>query len=257
MLMAGDLAAHRSTYPPLDVLKPVAQDIWIVDSGPLWLLGMPIPLRMTVIRLANSDILLHSPTRCSDDLRREIERLGRIRHLIAPNPFHWRFIQQWRAHCPDTIVTAPRGLSRRYFVRRAGLKIDRELTETAPAEWAGQLDQTIIPARFLLREVAFFHRLSRTLVLTDLVVNLESEKIPLLRRPGARLLGVVAPGGKAPLYSRLLFRLNRRTAADAVWRLLAWNPARVIFSHGKWFEEDGSASLRRSLAWLLDEDRER
>jgi hypothetical protein len=254
--MAGDLVAHRSTYPPLDVLKPVAQDVWIVDSGPLWLLGMPIPLRMTVIRLANGDLLLHSPTRCSDDLRREIERLGRIRHLVAPNPFHWRFIQQWREGCPDAIVTAARGLSRRYFVRRAGLKIDRALTESAPAEWAGELDQAVIPARFLLREVAFFHRLSRTLVLTDLVVNLESEKIPLLRRPGAWALGVVAPNGRAPLYSRLLYRLNGRQAADAVSRLVAWNPARVIFSHGKWFDADGAAWVRRSLAWLLDEHRQ-
>jgi hypothetical protein len=25
---------HDGTYPPLDVLKPVAEGIWIVDSGP-------------------------------------------------------------------------------------------------------------------------------------------------------------------------------------------------------------------------------
>src|SRR6185312_3778789 len=130
--MPAALAAHRSTYPTLDVLKPVAQDIWIVDSGPLWLLGMPIPLRMTVIRLANGDVLLHSPTRCTDDLRRQIEHLGRIRHLVAPNPFHWRYIQGWRLHCPEAIITAARGLGARFFVRRTGLQIDRELGESPP-----------------------------------------------------------------------------------------------------------------------------
>ena len=28
-------ARSDGTYPPLDSLKPVAEDVWIVDSGPL------------------------------------------------------------------------------------------------------------------------------------------------------------------------------------------------------------------------------
>ena len=39
------------TYPPLDVLKPVAKDLWIVDSGPQEAMGLTLPVRMTVIRL--------------------------------------------------------------------------------------------------------------------------------------------------------------------------------------------------------------
>ena len=33
--------------------------------------------------------------------------------------------------------------------------------------------------------------------------------------------------------------------------MLAWEPERVVFSHGSWYERDGAAELRRSLAWLL------
>ena len=88
-------------------------------------------------------------------------------------------------------------------------------------------------------------------MLTDLVVNLEAEKLPPLMRPGARLLGVVAPDGKAPAYLRLLLRMKREEAKAAAARLVAWNPDRVVFSHGRWFEAEGAARLRRSLAWLL------
>jgi hypothetical protein len=49
-------------YPPLNVPKKVADDIWIVDSGPNRPLGMRLPIRMTVIRLAEGGLLLHSPT---------------------------------------------------------------------------------------------------------------------------------------------------------------------------------------------------
>ena len=46
------MSTNQVTYPPLDVLKPVTEDLFIVDSGPLRIMGLPLPVRMTVIRLA-------------------------------------------------------------------------------------------------------------------------------------------------------------------------------------------------------------
>jgi len=41
-------SADDITYPPLDVPKPVADGIWIVDSGPLRVFGvLGLPIRMT------------------------------------------------------------------------------------------------------------------------------------------------------------------------------------------------------------------
>jgi hypothetical protein len=67
----------------------------------------------------------------------------------------------------------------------------------------------------------------------------------------ARLTGVLAPDGKAPVYVRLLIRAKRVTAAAAAARLVAWRPERVVFSHGRWFERDGAAALERAFRWLL------
>ena len=51
----------KTTYPPLDVPKPVTQNLWVVDSGPMRAMGViPIPVRMTVVRLENGEVLLHS-----------------------------------------------------------------------------------------------------------------------------------------------------------------------------------------------------
>ena len=49
-----------------------------------------------------------------------------------------------------------------------------------------------------------------------------------------------------------MIALRRREAAAAVRRVLAWAPERVLFAHGRPFEEDGAERLRRSLAWLLE-----
>ncbi len=242
---------HATTYPPLDVLKPLAPDLWIVDSGPLPVYGLPLPVRMTVLRLRDGSILLHSPTRHTPDLHRAVAALGPIRHLAAPNIAHWRYLQDWQRACPEALTWGAPNLRHRRPVRRAALRIDRDLPGTAPPDWAADLELVTVPGGLGFREVAFFHKPSRSLVLTDLVVNLEPGKLPWPMRLPARLAGMTAPDGRAPLYLRAVVRMRRAEAARAASTLLALAPERVLFAHGAWFARDAGAALRRSLRWLV------
>src|SRR5690349_10705645 len=175
----------RTVYPPLDVLKPVAPDIWIVDSGPLHAMGLAIPVRMTVVRLKSGDLWLHSPTRYDEGLDSELHRIGTIRHLVAPNVAHWSFLKDWQARYPDVVT------------------------------WALDIEQAVVPGGFGVNEVAFFHRSTSTLVLTDLIQNFEPEKISPLVRPLVRLAGAIAPNGKAPVHLRFAINRKRDIAAAA------------------------------------------
>lgn len=229
----------------------VADGIWIVEGKPIKVAGgMPLPIRMTVVRVANGDLLLHSPTHYSDDLKSAIEALGPIRHLIAPSVGHWMFLRDWQRACPAAKTWAVPGLKDRAQVRKAGIRIDAELGDDAPGPWAGEIDQLVVRAP-VFKEVDFFHRVSRTLLLTDLILNIEPRRLSSLWRAIARALGILAPNGKAPAYVRALLKLNRAETARAAVRLVAFNPERVIFAHGSWFERDGAQQLRRSLSWLL------
>jgi Domain of unknown function (DUF4336) len=239
------------TYPPLDVLKPVAAGAWTVDSGPIKAYGLALPVRMTVVRLSSGDLWLHSPTRFDGELKREMEKIGPIRHLVAPNIAHWMHIQEWLRACPEAVTWAAPGLRDRAQVKKSPLRLDRDLGEIAPAEWVGDMDQVVVPGGFGFSEVDFFHKLTRTLILTDLIVNLELRKLPPLVRAGARLIGVVAPNGKAPIYLRMAVLMRRAEAARAAARMIAWAPERVVFSHGRWFDRNGAAELRRAFSWLL------
>jgi len=239
------------TYPPLDVLKPVAENLWLVDSGPQHAMGLALPVRMTAVRLGNGDVWLHSPTRFNAELRRQIETLGPIRHLVAPNIAHWTHLKDWQVGCPAAETSAAPNLRQRTQVQKEGLRLDRDLMDEPPEEWSGEIEQIVVPGAAGFREVAFFHRPTRTLILTDLIQNLEPEKLPSGTRLFATLTGVKAPNGKAPAYLRIVVRLRRKEAKEAVSRIVAWNPERVIFSHGRWFEQDGSANLKRAFAWIL------
>lgn len=229
--------------------KPVAENVWIVDAHPIHRAGMPLPLRMTVIRLADGGLWLHSPTRFEPGLAAALDQLGPIRHLVAPSFGHWMFLRAWQDAYPAATTWAAPGVRRRRQVRAAGLRIDHELSDVAPPDWADELEQVVIQAGGFA-EVDFFHKPSRTLVLTDLVVNIEAERLPDVWRPPARLLGVLAPHGKAPAYLRALLHANRGQILEPVARLLALEPERVIFAHGRWFEDRGAERLRAAVAWV-------
>lgn len=239
------------TYPPIDVLKPVAEHVWIVDAGPMKAMGaVPIPVRMTVIQLDNGALILHSPTQFSLALKERLEAVGPISHLVAPSTTHWSFIKEWQSHCPDAICWAVPGLKERPAVQKSGMRIDRVFDEAMPFPWTGEVETVIVRGKGVT-EIALFHGKSRTLVLTDLVVNVEPQKLPLPIRMGAALAGSTAPDGKAPAYARAAFKAGGKEAEEAAVKLVAFAPERVIFAHGAWFEKDGTARLEKSLSWLL------
>jgi hypothetical protein len=103
----------QATYPPLNTLKPVARDVWIV-CGPTIGFGFPwprmaLPTRMTVIRLEDRGLFIHSPTPLTPALTRDIEGIGAPRWLIGPNRLHYWWIPEWRAaYLEAAIYLAPR-----------------------------------------------------------------------------------------------------------------------------------------------------
>jgi hypothetical protein len=249
----GDAHSHhgapRTLYAPLDVPKRLARDVWVVDSG----FRSGIPVRMTVIRLGNGDLLLHSPTRYTAGLQRALETIGPIRHVVAPNSVHWMFAKAWQDAVPDSTTYAAPGLRRRGQVRRAGLRIDQDLSPAPPAAWAGEIEQEVIAGGAGFREVVMFHRASATLLMTDLMQNFEPDKLPWLLRPIARALGNTTAQSRAPAHLRAVMRLGRREKAEAARRVVGWAPSRIVVAHGLVIEEGAAERLRSSFRWLTGE----
>src|SRR5215207_3317939 len=87
-----------SLYEPINVYKPVAPDIGIVDGPFEYLtvggtrLPLPFTTRMTAVRLSNGDLFLHSPIEFTERLAEELQGLGNVRHLVSPNQFHYAHI---------------------------------------------------------------------------------------------------------------------------------------------------------------------
>ena len=250
--------AISETYEPTGTLKPVAEGVWIVD-GPLIRFGylglkFPFPTRMTVVRLKDGSLWLHSPTDLTPSLKKEIDELGPVQHLIAPNRIHYWWLGDWAAAYPSARTYAAPGVKKqaRKNGRFAAYQFDlaSTATDTAMAMAPDEIDMLIVPGGYL-SEAVFFHRASRTLILTDLMQNYERSKIasPLFRFM-SRLSGAADPDGKMPFDLRLTFFWHRRQMAEAVRWMIGWEPERIIIAHGRWYEADGVAELRRAFRWV-------
>jgi hypothetical protein len=229
-------------FPPLNVLKPVAPDVWIVD-GPV----IRFATRMTVLRLGG-ELLVHSPTALLGQLQAQVAELGQVRWIVAPNRQHYSWIADWHAAFPAAEVYLAAGIA-----QRARLDFPHQLLPRLGGyPWDGAVE-TMALANSAVVEVEFFHRPSRTLVLTDLIQNVK----PALPPPSglARLLSRSRPArvwaGSMSDEMRQRFSAHQPQLREAVETMIGWNPERIVIAHGGWVASDGAAALRRSFDWLL------
>ncbi len=248
--------AASAVYEPLNEYKPLAADVGIVD-GPLEYLTMagvrlPLPFttRMTVVRIKNGDLFLHSPIAFDPRLAEQLQTMGTIRHLVSPNQFHYAHIGEWSRAFPDAVTWASPRVRERARARGIDVQFKKDLGTEAPNDWRDEIDQTAIPGGFF-GEIVFFHKHSKTLILTDSIMNLELDKIGQPWRFAARLTGMYYPHGQVFFGMRLPLLLQKRKSRAAVEKLLSWQPERIILSHGRYFESNGSAVVRRVFGWAL------
>ncbi|SEO51344.1 protein of unknown function [Salinihabitans flavidus] len=238
-------------YEPLNTLKPVARGLWLIDGPAIRFMGLPFSTRATVVRLDNGDLWVHSPTALTDGLRGELDALGPVRHLIAPNWIHYAHLPRWQAAFPEAIAWGAPGVAERAAKKGVTLRLDHELQwDGAEAPWSGQIDQMIVRGSEVHREAVFFHRASATLILTDLIEAFETANLPVWMRPIVRIAGIDDSDGKMPPDMRWTFR-DKAALVEDVTRMIDWAPERVILAHGRWFDRGGAAELERAFRHVL------
>ncbi|MBL4751695.1 MAG: DUF4336 domain-containing protein [Amylibacter sp.] len=241
-------------YEPLNTLKEIGKNIWIVDAPVIKFYGMPFTTRMTVMRLQNGDLMLHSPCAICDELKQAVSALGTVKHLISPNWIHYAYIYQWAVAFPDAISWASPNVRKRAEKYQSDVVFDRDLSALAETDWAHEVEQMIVPGSKVHEEVVFFHKASETLILTDLIENFEPKHVPWWFRPIIKLAGISDPDGQMPCDMRMTFRAGRKKLRGAIEAMIGWGPKQIIVAHGRWYDRNAVAELRRAFRWVLTQD---
>jgi hypothetical protein len=239
-----------SLYAPINVYKPAAANIGIVDGPFEYLtvggarLPLPFTTRMTVVRLSNNDLFLHSPIKFHGTLANEMQRLGTIRHLVSPNQFHYAHIGEWAKAFPNAVTWASPHVRERARARHVDVEFKRDLEAGSPEEWRQEIDQTLFPGGYF-KEFIFFHKASRTLILADTIINIELDKVTEPWRTATKVTGMYHPYGQIFFGMRLPLFLQRQKAEVAIREIHSWQPQRILLSHGRCFDVDADKVIRR------------
>ncbi|MCQ0986705.1 DUF4336 domain-containing protein [Jiella marina] len=228
-------------------LIPFGPDLWIAD-GPVVeaAAGFHYPTRMVLVRLESGDLFVWSPVRISHALQAEVDAIGPVRHLIAPNGLHHVFLADWLAVYPQARAHAAPGLRQ----KRPDIAFATDLGDVADEGWSDEIEQVVVANR-ITTEVVFFHRRSRTVLITDLLQQFPSNWFSGWRAAVAWMDGMIASEPCMPAKFRLAF-LGRPAGRTALSRILAWPTDKIVMAHAPLVERGGRALLSRAFARLSE-----
>ncbi|EHK52650.1 hypothetical protein [Allomesorhizobium alhagi] len=145
---------------------------------------------------------------------------------------------------PDTITWASPRVRQRARARHVDVDFKRDLEASPPEEWRREIDQVLFPGGYF-KEFIFFHKASRTLILTDAIINIELAKISEPWRTATKLTGMYHPRGQIFFGMQLPLLVQRRKGKAAIGRIHSWQPQRIVLSHGRCFDADAAEVIRR------------
>lgn len=229
-------------------LRPFAANIWTLTASQRFL-GVHIDNAMTVVRLPDGKLWLHSPVNVPPECQRQLESLGEPAYAVAPNLKHYLHLQAFSERYPHVkIYGAPR-LGRKLAKLFPAVTLHDELGNQQNTPWQDCIDQALIEGAPAFQEMVFLHKPSKTLITTDLMFNYSSLQSSILRR-GIHWLGKDRPMG---LFADSLLPMPRDVdrLAASLNRVLAWDFDNLIMCHGEPVRGNARGVLREAYRRYL------
>lgn len=226
------------------MLRELAPDqLWVAET-PTLRGGIEFGARSTVVRLPDGGLWVHCPLELTPVFRSDLDALGPVRWVVQAARMHYAGLPDFAAAYPEArFYQAPN-----FKQAPKGVKFERVLDDRPEPEWAGIFGQSAFKGSRLYDEVDFFHRPTRTLILTDLMFNIPRNR-SLFTQFLAAGFGVLGKPS-ASLTFRLTVR-DREAVRQSLERILAWDFDRIILAHGEIIETGGREMFLKVFgAWL-------
>jgi hypothetical protein len=226
---------------PHGKLEKVDDNVWRVEGtlprgGP--------PRVMTIVRLADGRLVLHSAIALGDAEMKELEALGKPSFLVVPNGAHRLDAPGYKERYPDMKVIAPPG-------SRAKVEEVVKVDDTAgafgdDAVTYEPIDGTVEGA-LIVRSPG-----GATLVLNDAIMNMPKGTVKGFGGFVTGVLGFMGPEPKVVPLAKV-FVYKDKKAARAKLEKLADTPglARIIVSHGNMITEAPRDAIKNAVAKYL------
>ncbi len=233
------------------MLKQIDSHLWVAEQ-PLKYLGLPVGTRMTVILLSRERLLLISPINIDKETKAQLDLIGKVKFIIAPNLFHHLYLAECQQRYPQAELIATPGLEK----KKPNLTIDKiffrdEISFDSELEYL-LFDgfQVLIPPKIVpANEIVFFHPESKTLILTDTIFNFD-RNFPLITQLATRVLGCYQYL-RPSLLEKIAIQ-DKEKLKQSIQKIMAWDFQRVIMAHGNIVENNAKEQLKAGYQWFTD-----
>jgi hypothetical protein len=207
-------------------MRELVENIWVHEDE-MVLLGSPLALRMTIVKLVNGQLWVHSPTPISDELVEEIARLGEVGYIVSASNGHNLYLREWIDAFPGAEIVVSGGIP-----KKLGLK--GGFTVLGPGFeniWSDDLDWEYMSGVEFFNESVFLHRKSKSLIVTDFIQNYQIAKPTFVQKYIFGSLGFKEICIAPPLKWGIFYKDRAAFRASAA-RIKQWEFDRIIVTHG-------------------------
>ena len=223
------------------MLHQIAEQLWVASAAQTFI-GLHVGTRMAVVRLEDGGLWVHSPVPLRAELKAQLDDLGDVTDIVAPNLGHHLYASQYKEAYPRAQLHTAKGVDK----RNKTLVSDYMLGSMLPQRWGGELETVSIEGT-LLNESVFLHNRTGTLICADLLENFDSSP-HLPTRMYLRMSGIHGKPGLSRMLRPTFY--NRDKSRASIDKIIQWDFDRIVLAHGDVIEQDGKVVLVHAYEWL-------
>ena len=227
------------------MLEFIHENLWIAKK-PMDILGLDFGTVMTIVRMSNGNLFVHSPIEPGEELVRQINSIGPVEVVVSPNNFHHHYILDFLEYTPDCDYFYAPGLEKKLKNIPDSLNCRRKLSPFGSTPWDKDIEHLHISGMPFLDEYVFYHRDSKTLIASDLLIDIENCDHKFSRL----LYSVLGVKGNGPGQSRLFKSCirDKEEYNSAIERLGEWDINKMIVNQGGVINIDQQDLVPRLIA---------
>jgi len=208
--------------------------------------------RSTAIKLSSGDVWVVASTPYSNETKEAVEKLGPVKYILAADADHHYFLTDWKKHYPDAKMIGVETLPKKK--KGEPWTFDEVYNRDSPNDFGFENDiEAVYFSGFSKKDVAWFHKSSKTLIVADLIFNLPATE--QYSKSKSRKTGLFTKKLNPYTEFHKNFIWGESKDKDAMVKdakaVKAWEFERIIPCHGDTIENDAKRAWESVYAKFL------
>ena len=231
-------------------METLLDNIWVHEDT-MRLGAIPLRLRMTVIKLSDSSLWIHSPTALTPQLKNEVEQIGKVKYIVGASNGHNLWLQEWQLSFPKATLYVSGKIPQKLKL------IDYQLLDGFFYNpWKSDLIHAYMTGVPFFNESVFLHTKTRSLIVTDFIQNHTNNRpsglAGIIKRFIFEPIGFKGICIAPPL--KIGFTIKDKPGFTAfVQKVNAWDFDRIIVTHGDIIEKNAKKIFTQLCKKHLDQ----